>query len=399
MHPILEHWLYQIEHLLTRIIAYGLIVALVVRHRNQVRSKRTFQRLDALFAPKRFGVYPYTASTPRVATFDRNKSNRKNNYIFDSDHIRKDKVYDLGIVCIGGFGDAPMYFDPLLECLQVREDTQFAQSSLNSDTNINNNTRKIFYYAPRTPGWARSSFDEAMRLSYEDWIVAAREAIHLATSLCHKVRIIAHSTGAIVVAAILLVESSKDNGSMCDVIDRVVFTGSNFLPAHKDVSVKRLLMNTPMIARTMKFVQPIIAKRLREGRPVDTVRKEYHSIGFYLMEFPLNAVIEMWKLQDWLLYCATKTGCRITFGNAKQERKLVFLQGEHDKSVAPLEEQVQYVRTQLLTKEIGNDHDILVENELIDSAAHNLCGESEIVLERIARALIEPLHHSPVDQG
>ena len=47
----------------------------------------------------------------------------------------------------------------------------------------------------------------------------------------------------------------------------------------------------------MKFIKPIIKKRLRKGRPVDTINEAYHSTGYYLKELPLNGVVEMWKLQ------------------------------------------------------------------------------------------------------
>ena len=356
--------LLKIECTATRIITYLLLIAVVSRYRSKLSSKRTFQRLDALFSPKVCGVYPNTASTPRIDSLHRSHNNSDT------------KEYDIGVLCIGGFGDAPMYFDPLLQCLK--------QQQHNS----------IFYYAPRTPGWARSSFDEAMNVSYEDWIVAGWEALYLASRLCHKVRIVAHSTGALVVAAVLLMDSSVSTStSISEAVDTVVFTGSNFLPAQKDRSVKRLLIHTPFVAPVMKFIKPIISKRLREGRPVDTIRQEYHNTGFYLLDFPLNAVIEMWKLQDWLLLCTKVDGCRIfaNTGQSNLHKKIVFLQGEFDKSVGPLEEQVDYVRSQLLTMGKGGNSsssDVAIEYELVENAAHNLCGENEIVLQRISHALM-----------
>ena len=58
-------------------------------------------------------------------------------------------------------------------------------------------------YSPRTPGWARSDyFDEAMRVTYKEWVVAGIEAVSIARDLCDEVTVVAHSTGALVAAAV-----------------------------------------------------------------------------------------------------------------------------------------------------------------------------------------------------
>jgi len=257
-----------VEAVAVRSIMYLLLVGVVARMRN-LRSLRrrdgTFDRLGELFSDKRctemeekWSLYSL-ATSPRVVTND------------------EEKPYRHGVVMLGGFGDAPSYWDRLMPYLKKYKQRQ---------------EEKVLFYAPRTPGWARRDFQEAMRISYKDWVLAGREAVLTASALCDKVTVVAHSTGALVAAAI-----AEDIE-----VDSLVFTGSNFLPAERDEGIRRLLLK-PIIGKILPFVKPNIVKRLRNGRPVDTLNKEYHTEGFYLKDFPLNAVIEMWKLQVTLTLC------------------------------------------------------------------------------------------------
>ena len=61
----------------------------------------------------------------------------------------------------------------------------------------------------------------------------------------------------------------------------------------------------------------------------------------------------------------------------------MLLQGEHDLSVGPLEEQAEYIR------KFTGDH-ASVTSDLIPNAAHNLCGENESVLKHIADSILGP---------
>lgn len=79
-------------------------------------------------------------------------------------------------------------------------------------------------------------------------------------------------------------------------VNRLVFTGSNFLPATHDRGSKRVLLN-PLVGRILTFLKPVIKKRTRGGRPTDTINVYHHQTGFFLKDFPLNAIREMWKLQ------------------------------------------------------------------------------------------------------
>jgi len=327
------------ESVVVRCAFYPIIVGLFVRYRNKrllQQEDNTFERLSSLFDDgqhdDKWGVAYSRASLPRMIPM--------------APTPLKNKPYNHGVVLIGGFGDAPFYYDPLIPFLKE---------------NVKRNKERLLMYSPRTPGWARSDyFDEAMRVTYKEWVVAGIEAVSIARDLCDEVTVVAHSTGALVAAAV-----AEDFE-----VDSIVLTGANFLPALKDRSMKSLLIHTPFVGSVMKFIKPIIKKRLRKGRPVDTINEAYHSTGYYLKELPLNGVVEMWKLQDAL-------------SKSWKTKRVVLLQGEHDLSVGPLEEQVEYIR------KFTGDH-ASVTYDLIPNAAHNLCGENESVLKHIADSILGP---------
>lgn len=73
------------------------------------------------------------------------------------------------VVCVGGFGDSPAAFDPLVERLRKEDD--------------------VCVTLPPTPGWDRwDGFRKARQLSYVDWKIACRRAICEANALGEEVR-------------------------------------------------------------------------------------------------------------------------------------------------------------------------------------------------------------------
>ena len=188
------------------------------------------------------------------------------------------KPYSKAVVCIGGFGDTPGCWQPLVE--------EFGASNANRDSII---------LTPPTHSWHKwDNFKSARSVSYKDWLRDCLREIKLANTLSDFVTVVAHSTGVLPVVFCLSKLSSQG-------VDKVVFTGANLKPSLSDLSSKKLLLSP--LGRVIRFAQPIIPKKLRKGsdgktRPVDTLNERYHNTGFYLQAFPLNAVIQMWRLQD-----------------------------------------------------------------------------------------------------
>eukprot|EP00588_Corethron_pennatum_P004188 CAMPEP_0194300706 /NCGR_PEP_ID=MMETSP0169-20130528/61404_1 /TAXON_ID=218684 /ORGANISM="Corethron pennatum, Strain L29A3" /LENGTH=332 /DNA_ID=CAMNT_0039050901 /DNA_START=136 /DNA_END=1134 /DNA_ORIENTATION=- len=299
----------------------------------------TFHRLDALdnYGPADPSLAAYTAASSVRACVGEGIA----------------PPFCRGVVLIGGFGDPPSYWDRLLPLLRRRG----ASIAAGGD-----GASPLFILAPRNPGWGRTDFREARCVTRKEWVLAARDSLKVASSLCSHVTVVAHSTGAPVVAA----------ASSYVTVDRMVFTGPNFLPATRDRSIKRLLVR-PVIGKTITFIKPIISKRLREGsRPTSTISVANHRKGFYLLHFPLHAIREMWLLQDEVLSGTTEWGVR---------EGVLFVMGEEDKSVGPLDEQVDTLRH--LVPE-GN-----IETKILRKAAHNLCGEGDTVLEEFAQLVLD----------
>lgn len=140
------------------------------------------------------------------------------------------------VVCIGGFGDSPSSFDPLVERLKSEPG--------------------VCVTLPPTPGWDRwDGFKKARQLSYVDWKIACRRAICEANALGEEVVLIAHSTGATVALACLLGEEDGQG------VDRVVFTGANLGPAVSDRKTKALL--TSRLGKFLTYLKPVVRKKLR----------------------------------------------------------------------------------------------------------------------------------------
>mmetsp|Transcript_12458 Transcript_12458/g.18369 ORF Transcript_12458/g.18369 Transcript_12458/m.18369 type:complete len:388 (-) Transcript_12458:252-1415(-) len=177
--------------------------------------------------------------------------------------------YERAFVFIGGFGDPPALWKSAIDSLQKSE-------------------KGIICLACRTPGWGRNNFEEARKVGWQEWVLAALETLEIAQQVAPRVTVVAHSTGAIV-ASVALSRTSKQN------VDRAVFTGANFDCAPKDQGIRKIIMH-PVLGALLTFLKPVVPKRIRGGRPVDTMNPDAWE-GYYLMSFPLHAVREMWKLQ------------------------------------------------------------------------------------------------------
>ena len=181
------------------------------------------------------------------------------------------KPYARAVVCIGGFGDSPASFSPLIKEIS------------GGGTVSGGGTIML---TPSTYGWHKwDHFHSARTLSYKDWVRDCLRELRLANTLSDDVTVVAHSTG--VLPVVFCLSKLETAGA-----DRLVFTGSNLKPSKSDLSSKRLLLSP--VGRLIRFVLPVIPKKLRKGpngklRPVDTINEEYHRNGFYLKAFPLNA--------------------------------------------------------------------------------------------------------------
>ncbi|CAM9803411.1 unnamed protein product, partial [Heterosigma akashiwo] len=184
------------------------------------------------------------------------------------------KPYSQGFVFVGGFGDTPAIWKEAIAY-------------------IKSNDPKAFCYAPRTVGWGRSTFDEARKVQWQTWVLAAAEAIQVVAAVSGRVVVVGHSTGALAAALAL------QRPALAGVASRCVFTGPNLCCPPSDQKVKRLLLHR-IWGNLVLAASPVIGKKLRGGRPLDV--KDWKARDpkklFYLKSFPLATVREMWRMQD-----------------------------------------------------------------------------------------------------
>lgn len=255
-----------------------------------------------------------------------------------------EKPYKKGYLLIGGFGDTPLLWSEVIESIDAAGH---------------------YYFAPRTPGWGRTSFEESERVRWEEWVMAARDGLTVVRGLCEEVTIVGHSTGALVAGAVLQREY----------VDRAVFTGPNFLPSPSDVGLKKIVLS-PILGDLLLWLK-VVPKKLRRGRPVDNNNTAVYAEGYYLSSFPVQAIQQMWKLQTEL-----RKGGELKVGAGG----VLILAGEHDLSVAPVKDQATYIRNML-------PKDIPVDTALVCGAAHGLPAELKYAVD----ALISALLHWPID--
>eukprot|EP00518_Triparma_eleuthera_P008223 CAMPEP_0182476362 /NCGR_PEP_ID=MMETSP1319-20130603/28947_1 /TAXON_ID=172717 /ORGANISM="Bolidomonas pacifica, Strain RCC208" /LENGTH=268 /DNA_ID=CAMNT_0024677445 /DNA_START=110 /DNA_END=913 /DNA_ORIENTATION=- len=254
------------------------------------------------------------------------------------------KPYARAVVCIGGFGDSPASFSPLIK--------EISGGTVSGGDTI--------VLTPSTYGWHKwDHFHSARTLSYKDWVRDCLRELRLANTLSDDVTVVAHSTG--VLPVVICLSKLETAGA-----DRLVFTGSNLKPSKSDLSSKRLLLSP--VGRLIRFVLPVIPKKLRKGpngklRPVDTINEEYHRNGFYLKAFPLNAVVQMWRLQDEVLSLADSS-------LHTRVKSVYLVNGELDGSVAPLSES-EAVMTRIAGQSTS------VESYELPGAGHSILFEKE----------------------
>eukprot|EP00752_Nemacystus_decipiens_P003036 g2814.t1 len=247
------------------------------------------------------------------------------------------KTFAKGLVLIGGFGDMPHMWEGLAE-----------------------RASKAGWYtlAPRTPGWGRTDFKEANRVSWTEWVLACRDGLVVARGLCEEVTIVAHSTGAPVAA---LVAEIFD-------VERLIFTGPNFVSQAGDRWAKKLLLRPVVGPLVAKYLGTVVKKR-REGRPVDSLNVASYPTAFYLTCLPVHTLRQMWLMQDQLSLPWRVSG------------EVLMLMGESDQSVAPLLEQADFVRPFV-------PEGVPFRACSIPNAAHGLPTETEGVVDTVAKIVL-----------
>uniref|UniRef100_A0A6V1PQ32 AB hydrolase-1 domain-containing protein n=1 Tax=Heterosigma akashiwo TaxID=2829 RepID=A0A6V1PQ32_HETAK len=261
------------------------------------------------------------------------------------------KPYSQGFVFVGGFGDTPAIWKEAIAY-------------------IKSNDPKAFCYAPRTVGWGRSTFDEARKVQWQTWVLAAAEAIQVVAAVSGRVVVVGHSTGALAAALAL------QRPALAGVASRCVFTGPNLCCPPSDQKVKRLLLHR-IWGNLVLAASPVIGKKLRGGRPLDV--KDWKARDpkklFYLKSFPLATVREMWRMQDALAADpAPLTG--VAPGGRVQ-----LVMGEEDASVAPLGTAAALARG-LLPEGVGLDA------VSVPDAAHGLLYEAPAVRRRVCHIIL-----------
>jgi len=255
------------------------------------------------------------------------------------------KPYKRGFLLIGGFGDTPAMWTSLIDFSKIQSETSFC-------------------YAPRTLGWGRTNFDEAQKVRWQDWVVAALEALEVVCAVSEDVVIVGHSTGAII--AMLVLQRARPKS-----ISRCVLTGPNLCSPSDDLPIKNILLH-PIVGSLLIKMMPLVPKKLREDRPVDCLNWRAYPRLFYHTAFPLSAVREMWRMQDAFLHSDKPLKA------LKDE--VVLLMGEHDKSVGPLETSTELVRKVLPAG-------VNIISQRFCGAAHNLYGEKEEVANQVLRII------------
>ena len=255
------------------------------------------------------------------------------------------------IVCVGGFGDTPAAFAPLVDHLRGDVDNG-----------------ELLILIPPQAGWDRwDNFKKARELSYTDWKIQCRRAIAEASSLAKEVTVLAHSTWATVAMSCLLTE----DGEGCD---NLVLTGANLRPASSDALAKKLL-TSKVLGRIIVSLSPIVKKKLRNKRPLDVMNEDVWEKGFYLSSFPLHTVREMWKCMDEIDLSQNLLHSRI--------KSVTLINGEHDGSVCSLSNSVDIV-----SQKVASLTAVKVEANLVIGAGHNLLLEKEELeaVHAVARA-------------
>ncbi|GMH84216.1 hypothetical protein TrVE_jg7140 [Triparma verrucosa] len=250
------------------------------------------------------------------------------------------RPYRTAYVFIGGFGDPPSSYSPLVTVLK-------SQAS-----------RDSIVLTPATPGWeSYDNFKTSRSLTHKSWLRSCLSSLHLANSLSDRVVVVGHSTGALVITRALQIYDD-------DLVDEIYFTGPNLRANKDDASAKRLLLGR--LGSLVKFTLPVIKKKVRKAedgtiRPCDTLNEDYHKSGFYLKAFPVNAIVEMFKLQEQISSSSLSWGSRV--------KRVVFFKGESDRSVGDMQEQIDLVESVCWAGK--------VEFFKVKDAAHNLVFERE----------------------
>mmetsp|Transcript_20221 Transcript_20221/g.26721 ORF Transcript_20221/g.26721 Transcript_20221/m.26721 type:complete len:346 (+) Transcript_20221:221-1258(+) len=259
------------------------------------------------------------------------------------------KQYDTAYLFLGGFGDNPEIFKSVIS---------FIGDQPNKST---------FCFAPRTLGWGRSNFDEARKVRWQDWVLSALEALAVVTALADEVVLVAHSTGALTAAFCLQrIEPGQ--------VSRCVFTGPNLACHPADEGIKKLGLH-PIIGPLIQAIQPIVAKKLRNNRPVDVLNWKAHSSLWYLTALPLHTVREMWKMQEAMAQSSAP------WVGVKDEITLVM--GEEDLSVAPIETNAAFAKRFL-------PESVKLKSISLKNAAHGLFRETKDILEQVNDIIFRP---------
>ncbi|CAM9592497.1 unnamed protein product [Discosporangium mesarthrocarpum] len=249
------------------------------------------------------------------------------------------KPFKNGVVMVGGFGDTPFMWEGLISHLKQAG---------------------WFCLAPRTPGWGRSDFDEADRITWVEWVLACRDAIDTTRNLCERVTVVGHSTGAPVAAY-----STEFNS-----VDRLIFTGPNFVSNPSDVWAKHLLTR-PFVGPLVASFLGVVTKRRRGGgRPIDSLNVESYDSAFYLTCLPVKALRQMWLLQDQLSR------------PWKVAVEVIMLQGVADGSVAPLVDQISLVKGFV-------PEGIKFTACYMEDAAHGIPTETQPIVDLLAGVVLE----------
>ncbi|CAM9319513.1 unnamed protein product, partial [Hapterophycus canaliculatus] len=190
------------------------------------------------------------------------------------------------------------------------------------------------------------------------WVLACRDSLAVARGLCDEVTVVAHSTGAPVAA--LVAEGFP--------VDRLIFTGPNFLSQASDRWAKNLLLKPVVGPLLAKYLGTVVKKR-RRGRPVDSLNVATYETAFYLTCMPVHTLRQMWILQDQLSLPWRVTG------------EVLMLMGESDESVAPLMEQADFVRPFV-------PEGVHFRACSIPNAAHGLPTETDGVVETLSKIVL-----------
>jgi len=144
----------------------------------------------------------------------------------------------------------------------------------------------IPYYAPLLTGFGLDDFALLKAARTSDWRRDAWDAYQVLAAGAREVSIVSYSYGTVLASFIAQREPVRD----------LVMIGPYFFPKEDGDRRMKALLRHPLPAAIARFLKPVIAKKIRPGRPtvVDILEPEAAHSTFHYPAFPSSSLLRIW---------------------------------------------------------------------------------------------------------